>query len=151
MIWTVLLLLHGLVAAALLGMVTHQAFSVLFRGRKTSFAGSYVAVRSLLFTNAIVITFLVNFALGGWIYTRYRYTARPVLEDLDRQAYVGAFEFKEHLLAIVLCTLPAYWLFWNKVPPGERSMTRTILTLFVGGGVWIAFLIGHLVNNVRGI
>lgn len=151
MIWTWLLVAHDVVAAALLGMVTHQVAGILFRGRKTSFAGSYSAVRALLFTDAIVVTFVVNFALGGWIYTRYRYTARPVLEDLDLRAHVGAFEFKEHLLAVALFTLPAYWLFWHKVPFGERSTPRTALTLFVGCSVWVAFVVGHVVNNARGI
>lgn len=151
MLWNGLLLIHGIVAAGLLGMVTHQMLSVVSRGHKATFVGSYAAVRSLLFTNAIIVAFLTNFMFGGWIYARYRYTARPVLEDLGLRAYVGAFEFKEHLLAIVLFTLPAYWAFWHKVPLSERSGTRTALTLFVGGGVWVAYLVGHFVNNARGI
>lgn len=149
--WKILLLIHGVAAAGLLGMVTHQSLSVLMTGNKKSFVGSYVAVRSLLFTNTIIVTFLFNFLMGMWIYTRYRYTARPALEDLNLQAYVGAFEFKEHLLAIILFTLPAYWVFWNKVPLETHPQTRTILTLFVGCSIWIAYLVGHLVNNARGI
>ena len=132
-------------------MTTHQSLSVVFRGNKKSFAGSYVAVRSVLFTNAIIATFIANFLMGIWIYTRYRYTARPVLEDLHLQTLVGAFEFKEHLLAIILFTLPAYWVFWTRVPLESRSRTRTALTLFVSCGIWVAYLIGHLVNNMRGI
>jgi len=151
MIWKILLLVHAIVACALIGLVTHQASAVLFSGKGSSLIGSYASVRSAIFTKAIVVAFSVEFFLGSWIYTRYRYTARPVLEDLGLESYVGAFEFKEHLLAICLFVLPVYWLFWARIPLDERSKTRTALTIFVGFSIWAAFLIGHLLNNERGI
>ena len=61
-----------------------------------------------------------------------------------------------HLLAgspheittIVLAMLPAYWFYWKKRP--EQKLARTMITLFLALTVWFGFVIGHIVNNVRG-
>src|SRR5262249_13032500 len=111
----VLLILHVLVGAALLGAITHQAFSVARRptslGR--NFVGGYVGVNSPTFTNVIVLLFAVNVVLGGLLYPRYRVDVRPLLEDMQLRAANGVFETKEHFAAVGLGLLPAYWLFWR--------------------------------------
>ena len=70
-----LLILHGLIAAALIRAITHQAFSVRRRSpsaSRTSFVGRYRAVNSPTFTNAVVLMFVATFVLGGLLYPRYR-------------------------------------------------------------------------------
>ncbi|CAN5478389.1 hypothetical protein BH10PSE12_BH10PSE12_34300 [soil metagenome] len=151
MLWISLLIIHGLMAFALLGAVTHQAASLFWTRGKRDFIESYASVRSQLFTNGIIILFLLTFTMGSWIYTNYRYTVRPVLEDLGYAGYVGIFEYKEHVLAVALCMLPAYWLLWKRVPLTEQTLARKALTLIVTLSVWIGFIGGHLVNNARGL
>ncbi len=93
----VLLILHGLIAAALLGAITHQAFSVQ-RGKpsasRTSFVGRFRGVNSPTFTNAVVLMFVATFVLGGLLYPRYRVDVRPMLEDLQLRAANGVFEIE---------------------------------------------------------
>jgi hypothetical protein len=151
MLWIGLLLIHGLLAIALLGSVTHQAVSLFAHGREQGFVHGYAAVRSRVFTNAIIILYLLTFFVGSWIYTFYRYAIRLVLEDMGSEVYVGIFEFKEHVLSIGLCMLPAYWLLWQRVPLTEQRGVRKALTLFLAASVWIGLIAGHLVNNARGV
>jgi hypothetical protein len=151
MFWIILLIIHGLLAFTLLGAVTHQAASLFWSRDKTGFVESYVAVRAGLFTNAVIVLYLITFTLGSWIYTHYRYTVRPVLEDLGQETPVGIFEYKEHILAVGLALLPVYWLMWRRVPLGEQQRTRRALTVFLAVSVWVGFLGGHIVNNARGL
>lgn len=151
MFWTTLLIVHGLLAVGLLGAVTHQAFSVARSPGEGSFIASYGAVRSRLFTNPIIVLYLLTFLGGGWIYAQYRIAVRPVLEDLGAEHYVGLFEFKEHVLAIALFVLPSYWLLWQRVPLDQQRSARTALTWFVAACVWIGLIAGHLVNNAKGL
>ncbi len=151
MFWIMLLIIHGLLAFALLGAVTHQAASLFWSRGKTGFVESYATVRAALFTKAIIVLYLLTFTLGSWIYTNYRYTVRPVLEDLGQEAPVGIFEYKEHILAVGLALLPVYWLMWQRIPLSQQKGTRRALTLFIAVSVWIGFLGGHIVNNARGL
>ena len=151
MFWISLLIIHGLLAFALLGAITHQAVAAFRSGGKAGFVASYAAVRGKLFTNAIIWLYLITFTFGSWIYTHYRYTVRPILEDLGQESTVGVFEYKEHILAVGLALLPAYWLLWQRVPIGEARGARKGVTLFIAVAVWIGFLGGHIVNNVRGL
>lgn len=150
MFWIALLIVHGLLAIALLGAVTHQAMSLFGKPGKKGFVASYAAVRSRLFTNAIIWLYVLTFAMGSWIYTFYRYAVRPVLEDLGAESYVGIFEYKEHILAIGLCMLPSYWLLWQRVPLTEQQGARKALTMLLAISVWIGLIAGHLVNNAQG-
>ncbi|MBA4353192.1 MAG: hypothetical protein C0409_00730 [Novosphingobium sp.] len=151
MFWIVVLVIHGLLAIALLGAVTHQAVSLFGKPARTGFAQSYAAVRSRVFTNAIIALYALTFVMGSWLYTFYRYAIRPVLEDLGAETYVGLFEYKEHVLAIGLCMMPAYWLLWHRVPITEQMGARRAVTVLIAVTVWIGLLAGHLVNNARGI
>jgi hypothetical protein len=97
--WTTLLILHGLLALALLGAITHQTVAV------------------------------------WW----------PV------SAPAGVFELKEHLATIGLILLPAYWAYWRQPLSQEYASARRSVTLLLALLVWSNFLIGHIVNNARGM
>ena len=102
------------------------------------------------YVGAIIVLYLVTFVLGAWIYTQYRFTARPALEQLRFFKTVGVFEMKEHLATISLVLLPAYWAFWRRPLAEAYSAARRQLTLFLAVLVWANFLIGHIANNARG-
>jgi hypothetical protein len=148
---TALLILHALCAVFMLGALTHQATSVWWPpgpGPRSLFA-SFRAVRSAAYTNTIVVLYLVTATLGSILYPTYRIAVRVVLEDLKLNAANGIFELKEHLVALGLGMLPAYWYYW-KAPPGESVAARRALTLILALIVWWAFLAGHILNNIRG-
>ena len=151
---TILLLLtHGLLAAGLIGAITHQVL-VLWRAAPApgdTFFARLSNVRGSTYTNAVVLLYAIDFVLGATIYAAYRVEVRPYLDSLNDFASAGTFETKEHLASIGFGLLPAYWLFW-KVPSfagyaTERKVITTLLAFFV----WWNFLIGHIVNNVHGL
>lgn len=146
---TVLLIVHGLLAVALLGAITHQAASVLLPAKRPagSFVGRFRAVPGPSYVNAIVVLYLVTAVLGGILYTEYRMGVRTVVEQLGMWPAHGAFELKEHLAAVGLGLLPAYWYYWRFT--GEPR-TRAALTAFLAVIVWWNFLVGHVLNNIRG-
>ena len=148
-----LLILHVLVGAALLGAITHQAFSV--ARRRVAPPGSFVqrfrGVHSPAFTNVIVLLFAVNFLIGGLLYPRYRIDVRPMLEDLQLRAANGLFETKEHFAAVGLGLLPAYWFFWRPPLALEYAETRKYLTWMLAFIVWWNFVVGELLNNIKGL
>lgn len=146
---TVLLIVHGLFAVALLGAITHQAAAVLLpAGRPAgSFVGRFRAVPGPSYVNAVVVLYLVTAMLGGVLYTEYRIGVRTVVEQLGMWSAHGAFELKEHFAAIGLGLLPAYWYYWRFT--GEPR-TRAVLTGFLAVIVWWNFLVGHVLNNIRG-
>ena len=150
---TFLLILHCLVAVALLGAATHQAMSCWWPARAagTAFLTRFRAVKAANYVNAIIVLYVLAFVLGAWIYPTYRITVRPVLEDLHIGAANGAFEFKEHIEAIGLGLLPAYWYFWRVPLAPEHDTSRRALTLILALFVWAGFLIGHVLNNIRGL
>ena len=149
---TALLLVHGLLAAALLGAITHQAASVWWPARKPvgSFVGRFRAVAAPAYANAVVILYVLMLILGGIIYTEYRISVRVVLEELRLNAANGSFEMKEHLATVGLGILPTYWWFWRQPVTGADARTRAILTAMLALIVWWNFFVGHLVNNIRG-
>ena len=146
---TVLLIVHGLLAVALLGAITHQAASVLLPASRPagSFVGRFRAVPGPSYVNAVVVLYLVTAVLGGVLYTEYRVSVRTVIEQLGMWPAHGAFELKEHFAAIGLGLLPAYWYYWRFT--GEPR-TRAALTAFLAIIVWWNFLVGHVLNNIRG-
>lgn len=148
---TVLLIIHSLCAVFMLGALTHQAMSVWWPpapGRRSLFA-SFRAVRSAAYTKAIVLMFVATASLGAIMYPAYRLAVRVVLEDLRMNAANGIFELKEHFVALGLGMLPAYWYVWQG-PPTEHVGARRALTLMLALIVWWAFLVGHVLNNIRG-
>jgi hypothetical protein len=146
---TVLLIVHGLFAVALLGAITHQAAAVLAPAARPagSFVGRFRAVPGPGYVNAIVVLYLVTSVLGGVLYTEYRVGVRTVVEQLGMWSAHGSFELKEHFAAIGLGLLPAYWHYWRSP---EHLRTRAALTAFLAVIVWWNFLVGHVLNNIRG-
>jgi hypothetical protein len=149
-----LLILHVLVGAALLGALTHQSFSVA-KARPTApgrgFVGRFVGVNSPTFTNTVVLLFAVSVVFGALLYPRYRIDVRPILEDMQLRAANGLFETKEHFAAVGLGLLPAYWVAWRPPLTLEYAVTRKYLTWVLAFISWFNFLVGELLNNIRGI
>ena len=148
----VLLILHALLAVTLLGAITHQAISVWMPLRKTpgSFVGRMRSVPAGSYVNAIVVLYLATATLGGIIYPSYRLSVRIVLEQLQLWKANGAFELKEHFVAVGLGMLPAYWYFWRQPLAADHARTRAVLTSILAFIVWWSFLVGHILNNIRG-
>jgi hypothetical protein len=149
--WSVLLFIHLLLAVALLGAVTHQAVRVCWPspGRGKSFVASFRGVNGMTYTNAIIILFLCTAVLGAYIYPNYRVNVRPALHQLHFWKPEGSFELKEHSIALGAALLPAYWYFWRN-PSNETRGTRTAITILLALVVWWAFMVGHVINNIRG-
>ena len=147
-----LLILHGLLAVALLGAITHQTIAVWLpvRGSAESFVGRMRSVSASSYVMAIVMLYLVTAIVGGIIYPTYRINVSPILVQLEQHKANGAFELKEHFTVIGLGMLPAYWYFWRQPLAGEHAPTRAVITAILAFTVWWNFLVGHVLNNIRG-
>ena len=149
-----LLIAHGLLAVTLLGAITHQAWSLVPRRAAAgplSFVERFRSVNSGAYVNAIVVLFVVTAMGGALLYPQYRLDVRTALEDQQLRAANGIFEIKEHLAAIGLGLLPTYWLFWRAPLVTEQSATRRSLTWLLAFIVWWSFLVGHVLNNIKGL
>ena len=149
---TALLIVHGLVAVALLGAISHQALATWAPSlaRPNSFFGRLRAVPSASYANAIVVLYAVTALLGGLVYLYFRIDIRPDLERAGEWPALGLFDIKEHFIAIGLALLPAYWMSWRRPRAGDPVRTRVALTSILTIIVWWAFLIGHVLNDIRG-
>lgn len=148
-----LLILHSLLAVALLGAITHQSISAWVpttRGVTGSFIGRMRAVSARSYVNAVVVLYALTALLGAIIYPSYRLNVRIVLEQMQLHVPNGAFELKEHFVALGLGMLPAYWYFWRDPQAAEYARTRAVLTALLAFIVWWGFLVGHILNNIRG-
>ena len=103
------------------------------------------------YVTAVIILYVITAIVGGYIYTNYRISARFTLEQGHFWKTFGAFELKEHFIALGLGLLPAYWYFWTSAESDAYAKTRAMLTTFLAFMVWWGFLVGHLTNNVRGL
>ena len=149
---TFLLILHGLLAVVLLGGITHQAVSVAWPSRnKIGIVRSYRAVSGSLYTNANIALYLATATLGGIIYPTYRVGVRTFLEDARLNSAVGSFELKEQFIAVGLGMLPLYWMLWHRPPEADSKLARTAVTLILCAIVWYSFVVGHVLNNIRGL
>jgi hypothetical protein len=150
--WTALLIVHGLLAVALLGALTHQAAAVLNReprSAQSGFAQRFSTVPAQRYANAVCVLWVVCFVVGGWIYSEYRISVRIPMEQQEFYKTLGSFELKEHLAVIGLGMLPAYRWFWRHDHAETRSARRW-LTVLLAALAWYTFLAGHVVNNARG-
>ena len=102
------------------------------------------------YVNAIIVLYLLTATLGGIIYPSYRLGVRIVLEQMQLHVPNGAFELKEHFVAVGLGMLPAYWYFWKQPLIDAHARTRALLTAMLAFIVWWSFLVGHILNNIRG-
>ena len=155
-----LLILHGLLAVGLLGALTHQLVSVLrgvqsaAAGRpvsKASFIGRYVAVGQGGFTIAVVVLYFFTFVLGGIIYPAYRIDVRIPFEEMSLIWAVGLFEIKEHWAGVGVGVLPLYAYVWRPQNTTSHNRDRVMVTVLLSLIVWVDFIAGHVLNNIRGL
>jgi len=149
---TTLVIIHGLVAVALLGAITHQTLATWAPAcaRPGSFFGRFRAVPSAPFANAVVVLYAVSALLGAIVYLYFRVDIRPALERDGHWQALGFFDIKEHFISIGLGLLPAYWVCWRKPLTDELDRTRAALTAVIAFIVWYSYLIGHVMNNNMG-
>jgi len=149
---TTLLIVHGLVAVALLGAITHQALAswASAAARPCSFFGRFRTVPAASFANAVIVLYVATALLGGIVYLYFRVDIRPGLEQAGYWQTLGLFDIKEHFVSIGLALLPAYWVCWRRPLANDSVRTRAILTAILAFIVWWSFLIGHVLNNLRG-
>ena len=149
---TALLIVHGLVAVALLGAITHQTLATWApaHARRGTFFGRFRTVPSASFANAVVVLYAICALLGGTVYLDFRVAVRPELERAGQWPALGLFDLKEHFVAVGLALLPAYWVCWRRPLAGEPARARAALTALLAFIVWWSFLIGHVLNNMRG-
>jgi hypothetical protein len=150
--WSVLLIIHGLISITLIGALSHQAFS-LFKNtspKKNNIVARYGAVQGSIYTSTVCILWLITFLFGGWIYARYRIAIRIPLEQQGIWLTQGFFELKEHLVTLGFFLLPSYYALWKFDPNNEFLFAKKFLTLTLTFLCWYSFLVGHIVNNVRG-
>jgi hypothetical protein len=151
-VYTFLLIIHGLLAVALLGGLTHQAFATLWPARSSGgFVTAYRGVAAARFTNANILLYVVTFALGSFIYPAYRVSVRTWIENARLWHISGLFEMNEQALAIGLGMLPFFWLVWKREDGAQAETARKWTTGMLCAIVWYSFLAGHIVNNVRGL
>lgn len=145
-------LLHGLVAIALLGAITHQGLTVWRKpGPADLFINRFRAIPAARFANSICVLYIITFALGAYIYPRYVLDVKASIADYGMHTTVGLFQMKEHMGVVGLALLPVYWHFWRSVPPTAGVGTRRFLTTFLMLGVWWNLIIGHILNNLKGL
>jgi hypothetical protein len=148
-----LLILHSLVAVALLGAITHQAIAVRRApgAGNESFAARYRSVDASAYAGAIVLLYAAVSLIGACLYPSYRMIVRPILELNNFRVANGAFELKEHFAALGLLMLPAYWAAWRKPLLAEYAAARTGLTWVLAAIIWWNFLVGNVLNNIKGL
>jgi hypothetical protein len=152
--WTILLLVHLLLAVALLGALTHQAVSVAMPVRKAAGGAGFVtrfrAVSAAGYATAVCILWMLTFIMGAFIYTKYRIYIRIPIEQAGYWKTQGFFDLKEHVATIALGLLPVYWYFWKNAQNREFDSARKIVTVLLAAICWFLFLVGHVLNNTRG-
>ena len=149
---TALLILHGLVAVALLGAITHQTLAAWApsRARPRSFFGRFRAVQPAGYANAIVGLYVSTALLGAIVYLYFKVDIQPDLERDRHWHALGFLDLKEDFVAIGLGLLPAYWMSWRRPIAEQRGPTEAALTTILGFIVWWGFLVGHVVNDIEG-
>jgi len=147
-----LLIIHGLLAVALLGAITHQAIGVWLPARPgpKSFIRRMRSVSTASYVTAVIVLFIATAILGGIIYPTYRLNVRIVLEQYELHKANGSFELKEHMVAVGMGMLPVYWYLWRQPLVEQYARSRKILTTILAFIVWWGFLVGHVLNNIRG-
>jgi hypothetical protein len=152
--WTTFLIVHGLLAVALLGALTHQAVALLLPLRSGAKGDGFVArfrsVTSVRYANAVCVLWLATFVIGAWLYAKYRIQVRIPIEQQGYFKTLGAFELKEHLVSFGLGLLPLYWYLWANAATAAYQSARKWLSVWLAAICWYAYLAGHVVNNVRG-
>lgn len=149
MLTALLLTAHMLVGVALLGAITHQAVGLLRPAQLQSghFIARYARVDRSIFTMSIAVLFALSIFLGGVLYPNYRLNVCAPFEHMSLGWAVGIFELKEHFGAIGLGILPAYVCAWRS----PNLSGRVGLTLVLAFIAWWNFIVGHVLNNLKGM
>jgi hypothetical protein len=149
---TALLILHGLVAIALLGAITHQTLAACAPARSGAFSffGRFRSVNAPAFANAICILYVSTALLGAYIYLGFKVGIQPTLERDRHWHALGFFDLKEDFAAIGLSLLPAYWLCWRQPVADRPLLARALMTALLAFIVWWSFLVGHVLNDMQG-
>jgi hypothetical protein len=146
--WTIL---HGLLAITLLGAVTHQGFSVWRKPAPAKvFFDRFRAVNPNGYANTVVILYVVTFIIGSLIYPIFVLDVKGSVADYGMRKTIGLFQIKEHVAVIALAMLPVYWHFWRNASPENIGMRRFLTTLIMVI-VWWNLVVGHILNNVKGL
>jgi hypothetical protein len=135
----------------MLGALTHQTLSAWWpatAGVGSSVFTSFRAVRGAHYANTVVLLYVLTVVLGAIIYPTYRIGVRNFLEDLRLSAANGIFELKEHFVAVGLGVLPVYWYFWRDA--AADAWSRKLVTGLLALIVWYSFIVGHVLNSIRG-
>jgi hypothetical protein len=151
-VFTTLLIIHGLLAVALLGSITHQTAAAVWPATsKASFISAFRGVAGTRYTVANIVLYVVIVILGAVIYPTYRLAVRPYLESAQLFTINGTFELKEQFVTIGLGVLPFYWWIWRGPLDTKLAIARAAITALLCFIVWYSFLVGHVVMNVRGL
>lgn len=147
---TILLLLHGLVAMLLVGAITHQAIAVWRTAPApgAKFFRRLSGVNSLVYTNAVIVLYVLVVIGGGVIYPTYVLDVKASLTDAQMLSAIGAFEIKEHVAIFGLALLPSYRYFWTE---GASRIAQQLNTTVLAAIVWWSFGVGHVLNNIKGL
>jgi hypothetical protein len=117
-------------------------------------AGGFVtrfrAVPAAGYATAICVLWILTFLMGAWIYTKYRIYVRIPIEQAGYWKTQGFFELKEHAATLGLGLLPIYWYVWKNAHDPEYDGVRKSVTALLAFICWFNFLVGHVLNNVRG-
>jgi hypothetical protein len=148
------MLFHGLLSVVLIGAVSHQALS-LWKPRPAeaprSLFASFRTVRSMAYTNSIVVLYAITVIGGAVLYPFYVLDAKKPLLDMGLNYALGVFEIKEHLAIVGLGLLPAYARYWARAECDRDLRVRRILTVLIAVTVWWNFVVGHVLNTMRGV
>ena len=149
---TIILIVHGLVAVALLGAITHQTLAICAPplAKPHSFFGRFRAVPAARFANAIVVLYSISWLLGALIYLYFKIDIQPTLERDHHWHAMGFFDLKEDFVVIGLGVLPAYWFCWRRSDTSQHNHIRTTLTVLLAFIVWWSFVVGHVLNDIKG-
>jgi hypothetical protein len=147
--WTIL---HGVMALGLIGAITHQGLTVWRKPAPAQrFIDRFRAIPAARFANAVAVLYVITFALGSYIYPTYVLDVKGAVADYGLRTAIGVFQLKEHLAVIALGLLPVYWHYWRGVPLNEGLATRRFLTTFLLLTSWWNLIVGHVLNNIRGL
>ena len=111
------------------------------------FITRYAKADHTAFTIAIAVLFASNVLLGGVLYPTHRIYVRIPFEVESLGWAIGLFELKEHFGGLGIGLIPAYIWAWRS----GNAAGRTGLTLVLAFIAWWNFLVGHVLNNLRGL
>ena len=148
---TALLIIHGLLAVALLGGVTHQTVSAWSPARKAagSFVNRFRSVTAAIYTNAIVVLYIITMIVGAAIILNFVFQSVVCWKNSTHRLRWALSSSKNILpsSASHCCRLTGFSgdCPWLEEHGRTRKSSRRCLRSLSGG-----IFVGHVVNNLRG-